>query len=164
MPLLASLALALAGATHSPAALPAQSPLSLKPPTACTVVTQADVEAALGRPVSGGVEHKTTAMQSTCDYTAGDGEVTVALVHSSDKLDPDAEVSELKKILPKGAVREADGIGVRAFFLDIPSAGAQLHVLRGEHDYLMVSVLGFGSPAQVSDKALRLARKALDRL
>lgn len=114
--------------------------------------------------MTGGVEHGTGPGQSTCDYTAGDGEVTIALVHSADKLDADEEIRQLKKILPKGAVREAEGVGVRAFFLDIPYAGAQLHVLRGDHDYLMVSVLGLGGPAQVSGAAVQIARKALDRL
>ncbi|HUA21700.1 MAG TPA: hypothetical protein VMB25_23305 [Bryobacteraceae bacterium] len=136
----------------------------MKTPTACTVVTKADVEQALGRPVSGGVEHKTAPAQSTCDYTSGDGEITIALVHSGDKLDADEEMRELEKILPKGAVREATGIGLRAFFLDIPRAGAQLHVLRGEHDYLMISVLGLGGPSEVSSAAVQIARKALDRL
>ncbi len=164
MPILAPLALVLAATTHAAPSLAGQSPFPAKAPTACTVVTKAELEQVLGRPVSGGAEHLASAAQSTCDYASGDGEITIALVHSGDKLDADEEMKELKKILPKGAVREASGIGVRAFFLDIPHAGAQLHVLRGEHDYLMISVLGLGGPAEVSSAAVQIARKALDRL
>ena len=157
------LAFLLAATTHSPAWTPTQADSPLKSLTACAVVTRAEVEDALGRPVLAGVEHKDAA-QSTCDYTAGDGEITIALVHSSSKLDAEAEVAELRKLLPAGVVHDAQGIGARAFFVDIPYAGAQLHVLRGDHDYLMVSVLGLGGPAQVSDTATRIARKALGRL
>jgi len=156
------LALLLAAATtHSWNSAPGTA--VLKAPTACSIVSKAEIEEALGQPVSAGVEHKSPA-ESTCDYAAGEGKVTIALAHSSEKLDADAEAAVLKKILPEGAVREASIIGARAFFLDIPHAGAQLHVVRGDHDYLMVSVLGFGGPAQVSDTALRIAHKALERL
>lgn len=137
------------------------SPLKIR--TACAAVTKADIEAALGRPVSPGVESKGDA-QSGCDYDGGEGSVTIALIHSNDKLDIDAEIADLKKLLPQGVVRNATGLSARAFFVDIPNAGAQLHVLRTDHDFLMVSVLGFGGPAQVSDAILTLARKALDRL
>jgi hypothetical protein len=162
MQILARLAFLLSAATHTPSTVPAPVP-TLKAQSACTVVTKAEIEAALGRPVSSGVEHKDTA-QTTCDYTGGDGQITIALGHSADKLDPEAEIAGLRKVLPKGALRETTGVGSRAYFLDIPNAGAQLHVVHGEHDYLMVSVLGFGGPAQVSEAAMSIARKALNRL
>jgi hypothetical protein len=162
MQILAPLAFLLTTAAHIPNAVaPPASPL--KTESACTVVTKAEIEAALGRTVSMGVEHKRAA-QSICDYTEGDGAITIALVHSDEKLDAEAEITELKELLPQGALRETAGAGKRAYFLDIPHAGTQLHVLRGEHDYVMVSVLGFGGPAQVSEAAMRIARIALDRL
>ena len=160
MQVLAPLAFLLTAATHTPNTVPAPAP-PFKPQSACTVVTKAEIEAALGRSVSGGVEQKGVA-QSTCDYT-GDGAITIALVHSNDKLDPEGEIVELKKLLPAGALREATGVGTRAYFVNIPYAGAQLHVFRGEHDYLMVSVLGFGGPAEISEAVVKIARKALDR-
>jgi hypothetical protein len=160
--ILAPLAFLMTAATHAPNALPVPA-LPFKTQSACTVVTKAEIEAALGRAVSNGVEHK-GADQSSCDYTGGDGQITVALVHSNDKLEPEAEIAELKKLLPPGALRETTGIGTQAYFVDIPHAGAQLHVFRGEHDYLMVSVLGFGAPAAASEAAMLIARKALDRL
>lgn len=162
MQILAPLAFLLAAATHTPNQAPPPV-LALKTLSACTAVTKSEIEAALGRPVSGGVEHKGDG-QSTCDYEGGDGQITIALIHSNDKLNADVEIADLKKLLPKGVVRDAVGLGARAFFVDIPNAGSQLHVLRGEHDYLMVSVLGFGGPGQISDTVMRIASKALERL
>ena len=58
----------------------------------------------------------------------------------------------------------APGFGGTAFFLDIAGAGTQLHIVRGDRNYLLVSVLGFGEAARVSRAAERMARKALGRL
>jgi hypothetical protein len=74
------------------------------------------------------------------------------------------ELDSLRTALPASTVRPAHGVGTQAFFLDIPNAGTQLHIIRGEHDHVMISVLGFGDAAQVSAAAERLARKALSRL
>ena len=49
------------------------------------------------------------------------------------------------------------------FYLDVAGAGTQLHVIRGR-DYLMISILGFGDAAQVSNAADRLAKIALRRI
>jgi hypothetical protein len=48
--------------------------------------------------------------------------------------------------------------------LEIGDSGAQVHVIRGEHDYLMVSVLGLGNAARVAEIAEALASKALARI
>jgi hypothetical protein len=54
-------------------------------------------------------------------------------------------------------------MGGRAFFLDIAGAGTQLHVIRGDYAVL-VSVLGLGEPAQVSEAAMAIARRACEKL
>jgi hypothetical protein len=48
--------------------------------------------------------------------------------------------------------------------LDIADAGTQLHVIREDREYVMVSILGFGGAGQVSAAAERLAKIALGRL
>jgi hypothetical protein len=55
-------------------------------------------------------------------------------------------------------------LGGVAFFLDIAGAGTQLHFIRGDRDYLMVSILGFGDAGAVSAAAEEIARAALARL
>jgi hypothetical protein len=121
-----------------PAAAP--RPDAVRTVGACALVTRADVEQALGRSVGHGKE-QTEGADSSCDYAGGKGQVTI----------------------PESRVRSAAGIGMVAFFLDIAEDGTQLHVIRGERDYLLVSVLGFGDAAQVSPAAERMARKALTR-
>ena len=138
-------------------------PVVEKTITACAAVTRADVELALGRPVAGGKEERDGAA-STCDYDGGAGQVTITVQRLAVKLDIPAEMAALKAAIPDSNAREAAGIGARAFFLDIAGAGTQLHVIHGERNYLMVSVLGFGEAAEVSAAAERMARKALARL
>jgi hypothetical protein len=130
---------------------------------ACSAVTRTDVEQALGRPVAKGEESK-EGPQSTCDYAGGRGQVTITVQHLTAKLDMRAEIASLQASIPEGTVREAAGVAASAFFLDIPGAGTQLYVIRGDTDFVLISVLGFGDATQVSAAAETLARKALGRI
>lgn len=134
-----------------------------KPVSACVAVTRADIQEALGQSVAKG-EEQTDDLESTCDYAGAYGQVTITIRRLAEKLNIPAEKENLVKTIPESKVRDVEGIGTRAFFLDITGAGTQLHVIRGDHEYLLVSVLGFGDAEQVSAAAKRIARKALDRL
>ena len=159
LPYLQILLFAIAAASPAPAPRLAQT----RAASACVAVTRADVEQALGRAVTGG-QGQAEGVESTCDFAGGDGQVTVTIERLPAKLDLPAEMRSLKEQFPEARVREATGIGTRAFFLDIEGAGTQLHVIRGDREYLLVSVLGFGDAAHVSAAAEQIARKALDRL
>jgi hypothetical protein len=156
------LLLAFSGDSHATASKP--SPLGF--PAACTVVTRADVEQALGRPVGRGKED-TADDSSSCDYAAGSGIVTITVQHVRRRLDVRAEAANLQRAIPDGHLREAHLAETppetTAFYLDIDGAGTQLHVIRGGHDYVLVSVLGFGEAGRVSQAAEKMARKALER-
>jgi hypothetical protein len=128
--------------------------------TACMAVTRADVELVLGRKVSRGEEANTNG-SSTCDYSGGNGQVTVTLQHLAAAPDMAQEKASLQAEFPNSRVRAATVEGADAFFLDLGEAGTLLHVIRGGHEYVLVAVLGFGAPDQVSAAALRLARTAL---
>ena len=149
--------------THSPSAVPATPVGTLETVTACVAATRADVEDALGQSVQPGRE-QVARLESTCDYTGFGGQVSIAVHHSEGKLDVPAEIASLKAALPDATLREVPGIGTRAFYLDMAGIGTQLHIIRGDHDYLLVSVLGFGDPADVAPAAEFIARKALERL
>jgi hypothetical protein len=156
------LLLAAAVTDAPPARVPA--PLPGRAVTACLAVTKADIEQALGRPVSTGKEEKSGG-ESTCDYAGGLGHVTITVERLEARLDVPAELESLKALVPEATqIREITGIGSRAFFLDIGEAGTQLHVIRGEREYVLVSVLGFGNAGKVSAAVEALARKALTRL
>jgi hypothetical protein len=92
------------------------------------------------------------------------GEVTILMQHAASKMNVPEEIRNLKESFPNANMREAPGIGKRAVFLDMPDIGTQLHVIRNDYDYFMISVLGFGDPAHVGPAVEKIARKALDRL
>lgn len=142
---------------------PAPRAVPLKSLSACEAVTRGEVEQALGVAVGKGRE-ETAGRESSCDYAAGGGQVTVMVQRLAAKLDLPYEMKALEAAVPEGRVREAPGLAARAFYLDIPGAGTQLHVLRGERLYLMVSILGFGEAGEVSAAAETLARRALGRV
>ena len=129
---------------------------------ACSAVTAADLESALGRGFGHGQE-ETRGAESTCDYGAGNGQVSITIQRLNGKVDVAAEIAGMKQSIEDSSVRMAAGLGSPAFFLDIAGAGTQLHVIRGR-DYVMVSILGFGDAQAVSAAAERLARKALGRI
>ena len=54
--------------------------------------------------------------------------------------------------------------GADAFFLGLPGSGTLLYAIRGGRDHVLIAVLGFGEPADVSPTATALARTALSRL
>ncbi len=153
------IAFALAGSTPPKAVL---KQAAVKTVTACIAATQADVTEALGRAVGKGKE-QTDAVESTCDYASGEAQVTVTIRRSAVKLDVPAQIADLKAAIPQGRIREFSGVGKQAFFMDLAGAGTQLHVIRSDSDYVLVSVLGFGEPEDVAKAAEKIARKVLDR-
>lgn len=163
MSLFSALPIVLALMSSSQSVRPAKSTGALKLMTACAAVTKAEIEEALGHVLEGGKE-RVEGAGSTCDYPGGNGQVTIALRHSPVKLNVAQEVETLKKAIPEATLRETAGIGTRAFLLQIPESGVQLHVLCGDFDYLLVSVLGFGESPEVATAAEKVARKALSRL
>lgn len=138
-------------------------PTSSKALGACSAVTAADLERALGRRFGRGQE-ESHAAESTCDYGAGNGQVSVTIQRLNAKPNIAIEIESLKKNVPESTVRMISGLGNAAFFLDIAGAGTQLHAIRDDRDYVMVSILGFGDASAVSAAAERLARTALGRL
>ena len=131
-----------------------------KPVTACTAVTRADVELALGRKFGRGAEENSNG-SSTCGYTAGGGLVTVTMQHMGAAPDLDQEKRSLQAEFPGSTLRAASLSGAEAFFVDLQGQGTLLYAIRGGRDYVMVAILGCGEPAAVSGAAIRLARTAL---
>lgn len=112
----------------------------------------------------GAGKEETGSAESSCDYAGRFGQVTITLQKLPASLNLATETEHLKAAIPGSQVREVTGIGSMAFFLDVADEGTQLHVISREHDYLLVSVLGFGPPAQVSAAAETMARKGLERM
>ena len=128
---------------------------------ACSAVTAADVERALGRRFVRGNE-ETRGADSTCDYVSGNGQVSITMQRLRAPVDLELEIASLVKDVEDSSVRLAPEFG--GFFLDIAGAGTQLHAIRGDREYVMISILGFGNAPQVSIAAERLVKIALGRL
>jgi hypothetical protein len=127
---------------------------------ACQMVTHEEVQRAFRRPFSKGSEELTA-----CEYAALDQQlVAIKMQHTAAKLDVDREMLTLRKAYPEARMRDAAGFAHPAFFLDFPGIGTQLFVIRGEHDFLLVSVMGLGDAKKVSAPAREIARRALSRL
>ena len=150
---------ALAAGTRN---LPANRPLGSYQLTACSLVTKADVEEAVGRSVNDGDE-ETLGRASTCHYATKGGLVSITIQRLTTKPDLQLEIAALKKELPDAVVRDAPGFP-EAFYLDLPGAGTQLHIAHNSSQHLMISILGFGAASQVSGAAAQIARKAMRRL
>ena len=141
----------------------ALKPAPSKAMGACSAVTTADLENALGRSFGRGQE-ESHGSESTCDYGAGNGQVSITIQRLRAKLDMPAEIASLKQTIEHSSVRMISGLGSAAFYLDIAGAGTQLYVIRDDRDYVMVSILGFGDAEAVSAAAERMARAALGRI
>ena len=146
---------AVSGTSSAPAVRP------IKALGACSAVTAADVERALGRRFTRGNE-ETHGTDSTCDYGSGNGQVSITLQRLRAPLDIAVEVASLKKEIEDSSVRMVPEFG--GFYLDIAGAGTQLHAIRADREYVMISILGFGGAEKVSDAAARLAKIALGRM
>jgi hypothetical protein len=142
--------------------LPAKRSFAPQSLTACALVTRADVEGAIGRQVGDGSE-ESEGPASTCDYSGKFGMVSFTIQRLTAKPDLQAEIAALKKKIPQGVVREANGF-TNAFYFDLPGAGTQLHILDGGSAHLMISILGFGDAPEVSGAAAQIAGKAIRRL
>jgi hypothetical protein len=154
-----SILFAVSAATQNPAA---GLPSPARQLTACSIVTKADVEQAIGLSVSDGTE-EIQGKSSTCDYGTKTGLISITIQKLTNKPDLKNEILALKKEIPEGVVRDAPGFP-EAFYLDIPDAGTQLHIVNGGFQHLMISILGFGDASEVSGVAVRIARKAMSRL
>jgi hypothetical protein len=139
---------------------PRLAPKPLPALNVCEIVTKDEVEKAFKRRF-GSVMPDAFA----CEFSVLEHEVVaIKMQHSPAKIDVRAEMLTLRKAFPGARMRDASGFASPAFYLDFPGIGTQLFVVRGEHDFLLVTVLGLGDPKKVASGAKQIAKRALDRL
>lgn len=155
----AGLLLALATTPRLPAAGPAPQ---MPRVSACAAATRQELQRALGAAIDAG-RLRQEAGGSSCEYEGERGHVSISLRHAVAALDFEAEIHSLKAALPEARLVEIPMSGVRALLVDLDESGAQIHVLRGGRDYLLISVLGFGNAAQTRAIAETIAQRALTR-
>ena len=128
---------------------------------ACSLVTRADVEEAVGRSVNDG-DDETPGRASTGHFATKGALVSITIQRLTTKPDLQLEIAALKRELPEAVVRDAPGFP-ESFYLDLPDASTQLHIAKDNSQHLMISILGFGDASQVSGSASQIARKAMRR-
>ena len=126
---------------------------------ACTAVTVDDLQGTLGISFRRGQE-SSAGKESTCDYAVGNAQVSVTILRLDGAVDIATEMEAMKREMPGATVRR---LGEAGFVVEIPGAGAQVHVVH-ERESVMVSILGLGDGAAISEAAERLARTARGRL
>jgi Tfp pilus assembly protein PilX len=135
----------------------------LKPgPSPCALVTKAEVQAAVGSPVSEGVINKTN--KSVCDFKIGDAgsALNIMLTPKGPADSAEAMVAGLKK--QKISAEVTSGFGDSAYASSPGYGMQQLGVYKGSN-HVIVTVLVFGAPeAKSKTVAQTVMRKALSRL
>ena len=128
----------------------------------CTLVTKAEVQAAVGAPVSEGAINKTN--KSVCDFKIGDAGsgVSIMLTAKGPADTAEAMVAALKK--QKISAEVTSGFGDSAYASSPGYGMQQLGVYKGSN-HVIVTVLVFGAPeAKSKTIAQAVMRKALARL
>jgi len=119
------------------------------PLTSCSAITHEDVERAVGRVVARGFEENVKG-QSTCDFVGKTGIVSVAIHDIDGPVSLQAQQRDIREAIPGAKIRPA----AQGFFVNIPDAGTQLHVLASAHKYVIVSVLGFGPGSDAAAESI----------
>ncbi len=134
---------------------------------ACTVVSKAEVELAIGLKLKDGVKDPTSqeaGVQSNCDYEVVNdgGMVSVLLRRDTMKYSPDVEKAELEKLHMK--LNYISGLGTRAGFIDMMGMGTGLVVFYNDYNYLQVASMMTNLDAKtVSPRLEKLARLVMTR-
>lgn len=159
--MLAPLALLLLFSSTTGAASVAPAPQP-HPLALCSAISQSQVELAVGLKLEAAAPEYSR-LTSTCDYASNETAVRIAVQHLTEPFDLATEIATLKSAFPGSVLADVSGLGTRAIVLSIPDAGIQLHVLRGDSEYLLVSVMGAGSAQHTFEVAAAIARALLRR-
>ena len=128
----------------------------------CGAVTRDQIEAAVGLLVASEPAEQSR-LSSTCRYSAGDIAIEISIQHLTQSLNLPMELERLRTDIPGSELREVEGLAAHAYAVEIPDAGTQLHVLPGEREYFMVSVLGLDAGHHGFDAAMKIAQAVLKR-
>jgi hypothetical protein len=137
------------------------APAGAKKLDPCTLVSKAEVQLTVGQAVAGPTPNKSNA--AVCDFKVGDfGGLGFSALQQRPGETPDKIIAELRK--GKIPVKEAKGIGDRAFFASPGYGMTQLNAFKGPN-YVIITLLIPGA-AEAKQEALAeaLMLKALSKL
>lgn len=136
----------------------------LAPATApvCDDVTKSQIETVVGHLLS----HETqefTRQACIRTFFSDDVEVSISVQHLMQSIDIPADLRNLEQSTPDSKLWEVKGMAGRAFALDIPGNGLQLHVFPDAGDYLLVSVQGLTAGDHGYQAAIEIAQALISR-
>ena len=135
---------------------------SAKSLSACTLVTKAEIEQAIGTVVGTAVQRQ-VGKAYVCTYENPKGnKVNIFIARAQGKRDLSTLLVEAQKALPQAKVRELPGIGEKALLVTDPKGGTILSVYRGG-DSLVVSVYGISNNAKAETAVEKISKKAFSR-
>jgi hypothetical protein len=141
---------------------PSKTQPAAKTRSACELITQAEIEQAIGTALSNRQSHK-DAEADVCVFGDAQGDqIGIFVSRSNDKRDLNSLVAKTKETLPNAKIRELPGLGQKAILADSPGSATMLSVYRGG-DALVVSVTLVHNSAKTDAAAETIARKAYKR-
>lgn len=128
---------------------------------ACTLVTKADIQEAVGASVADGKPNP--AHPQMCDFKVGDyGMVSFFVRQPNSGETPDKAIAELKKRNIESA--DAKGIGDRSFFASMGYGMVQLNTYKGTTNVILTVFVPGAPEAKERAIAEKLMLKALPKL
>lgn len=144
------------------AAVAAAESAGAAPVTACSAVTPEQVQAAVGRSVGKGIETNEVS-QSTCDFRGSNGLVSVSVHRLDQPVSLQGQQADLRAAFGGASFQPVMVGASHGFVMTLPEAGVQVHVAAETNQYLIVTVLGFGSGPAARTAAESIARTVLVR-
>jgi hypothetical protein len=143
----------------------AATPGETKKVDPCSLLTKAEIQEILGKPVSDGKLNTkaNAAVGLPCEFTVGDyGVVSILAVEATPLNAPDKVMAGLKKMNIQ--VTDAPGVGDRSFFADMGYGMLQLNTWKWANYLILTLSVPGATEAQQKAAAGKLMGKILPRL
>jgi hypothetical protein len=131
----------------------------------CTLLTKAEIQEAIGKPVKDGKPNPNAnpAVGIPCEFGIDPyGAVSILAVEATASYSADKIMAGLKKMnIP---VTDAPGIGDKSFFADMGYGMLQLNTWKGAHYLILTVMIPGATEAQQKAAAGKLMTKVLGRL
>jgi hypothetical protein len=129
--------------------------------SACTLLSQAEIEQAVGAVINSGENRLTIDGASACRFTIKGGGLITVVVRSPSRPDWISEQIARMASHPQ-RFHEVNGIGDRSFLLDMTEKAAALCVFHADH-FIQVSAFGVAQPSKFLPALVALVEKVVSR-
>ena len=132
-----------------------------KAPSACALLSQGEIEQAVGAVINSGEHRLAIESASACRFTMAGGGLITVVVRRPDRPDWISEQIARMASNPQH-FHEVSSIGDRSFLFDMAGKGAALCTFHAGH-YIQVSAFGVAQPSKLLPALVALGEKVLTR-